>query len=152
MQHNQNINLTFPPFHPPSLPQMTDKLDEGAIPAHVCPRSYCELYKLVAGALFRAHVEGRLKAEIMRAPAAFVEPDPDLAQALLDQRAAGKALALITNSDAAYTECAAAAASLWSLALDCVAHSCSSAVTADITPNCPPTAVHPPAPICSAAA
>ena len=83
---------------------MTDKLDEGAIPAHVCARSYAALYALVAGALFRAHVEGRLKAEIMRAPAAFVEPDPELAQALLDQRAAGKALALITNSDAAYTE------------------------------------------------
>ncbi|KAK1278591.1 hypothetical protein QJS04_geneDACA015797 [Acorus gramineus] len=57
----------------------------------------------VGKALFRAHVEGQLKSEIMAAPERFVEPDPELPLALLDQKEAGKKLLLITNSDYHYT-------------------------------------------------
>lgn len=41
--------------------QMVDRLDQGAIPSNVCQLSYSALHKLVAKALFRAHVEGKLK-------------------------------------------------------------------------------------------
>ncbi|CAA6663665.1 unnamed protein product [Spirodela intermedia] len=57
----------------------------------------------VSKALFRAHVEGHLKSEIMADPGRFVEPDPELPLALLDQKEAGKQLVLITNSDYHYT-------------------------------------------------
>ncbi|KAI7741874.1 hypothetical protein M8C21_032446, partial [Ambrosia artemisiifolia] len=58
----------------------------------------------VGKALFRAHVEGQLKSEIMSKPELFVEPDPELPLALLDQKEAGKKLLLITNSDYIYTD------------------------------------------------
>ncbi|KAI8561984.1 hypothetical protein RHMOL_Rhmol04G0383300 [Rhododendron molle] len=58
----------------------------------------------VGKALFRAHVEGQLKNEIMSKPELFVEPDPELPLALLDQKEAGKRLLLITNSDYHYTD------------------------------------------------
>nr|KAJ0201650.1 hypothetical protein LSAT_V11C600342330 [Lactuca sativa] len=58
----------------------------------------------VGKALFRAHVEGQLKNEIMSKPELFVEPDPELPLALLDQKEAGKRLLLITNSDYIYTD------------------------------------------------
>ncbi len=48
-------------------------------------------------------MEGRLKAEIVARPDEYVDLDPDVPLALLDQRAAGKRLLLITNSDWAYT-------------------------------------------------
>jgi hypothetical protein len=51
-----------------------------------------------------AHLEGELKAEIIADPARFVQLDPDLPQALLDLRAAGKKLFLATNSEWHYTE------------------------------------------------
>ncbi|XP_078446751.1 HAD-superfamily hydrolase, subfamily IG, 5'-nucleotidase [Wolffia australiana] len=83
--------------------QMVDRLDEGAVPASLGPLDYRRLYKSVAKALFRAHVEGQLKSEIMADPARFVEPDPELPLTLLDQKEAGKRLVLITNSDYHYT-------------------------------------------------
>ena len=39
------------------------------------------------------------QAEIIQNPAAYVELDGQLVQALVDQKAAGKSLLLITNSD-----------------------------------------------------
>ena len=45
---------------------MVDRLDAGAIPHQVCSSSYLSLHKLTAKALFRAHVEGKLKAEIVQ--------------------------------------------------------------------------------------
>ncbi|XP_010558821.2 PREDICTED: 5'-nucleotidase domain-containing protein 4-like, partial [Tarenaya hassleriana] len=84
--------------------QMVDRLDEGAISADLAPLDYKGLYKAVGKALFRAHVEGRLKNEIMSRPDLFVEPDPELPLALLDQKEAGKKLLLITNSDYEYTD------------------------------------------------
>ena len=65
--------------------------------------TYQDLYKLVAKALFRTHVEGQLKAEIIKAPEKYVQLDPDMAQTLLDQKSSGKQLLLITNSDYEYT-------------------------------------------------
>ncbi|EFN59339.1 hypothetical protein CHLNCDRAFT_56697 [Chlorella variabilis] len=90
--------------------QMVDRLDADAIPQQVCSNSYHQLHKMVAKALFRAHVEGKLKAEIIQDPAAYVSRDPEMAQTLLDQRQSGKpslpsrkTLLLITNSDYHYT-------------------------------------------------
>lgn len=54
-------------------------------------------------ALYRTHVEGKLKDEIIKDPQRFVELDPDMARTLLDQRDSGKMLLLITNSDYQYT-------------------------------------------------
>jgi len=66
-------------------------------------RSYAELYDVVNDALGEAHMAGILKAEIVADPDRFVEPDPNIVPTLLEQRKAGKKLALITNSDWAYT-------------------------------------------------
>ena len=68
----------------------------------VCSReSACDL---VPGALFKAHVQGALKEEVMADPARFVNCDAAFPRTLLDQRAAGKKLCLITNSDWIYTQ------------------------------------------------
>lgn len=44
------------------LPQMVDRLDQGALPLTVAAQTYPALHALVAKALFRTHVEGKLKA------------------------------------------------------------------------------------------
>jgi HAD superfamily 5'-nucleotidase-like hydrolase len=79
--------------------QLVDRLDAGELSR---PIGYADLYRVVRRSLDEAHMEGELKAEILAAPDAYVEPDPELGQALLDQRNAGKRLLLITNSDWAY--------------------------------------------------
>lgn len=43
------------------------------------PRSQA-LYKNVARAMYRTHVEGTLKAEILQDPGRYVELDPEMAQ------------------------------------------------------------------------
>lgn len=83
--------------------QMVDRLDQGALPRQDFSNSYTSLYKLVQKALFRTHVEGQLKGDIIQDPASYVELDPDMAKTLLHQRQAGKVLMLITNSDYHYT-------------------------------------------------
>jgi HAD superfamily 5'-nucleotidase-like hydrolase len=80
--------------------QLVDLLDQRKLPEVL---GYQELYERVRRALDQAHIEGQLKAEIAADPERFVEPDPDAALALLDQRAAGKKLLLITNSGWEYT-------------------------------------------------
>lgn len=80
--------------------QLVDRLDERRLAGVM---GYGELYDLVRRTLDFAHMEGRLKADILADPERFVDLDPDLPLALLDQRAAGKKLLLITNSDWAYT-------------------------------------------------
>jgi hypothetical protein len=47
---------------------MVDRLDEGLLPPEVGRTDYKGLYQVVAKALFRAHVEGQLKAEIINDP------------------------------------------------------------------------------------
>ncbi|TKY72957.1 Cytosolic purine 5'-nucleotidase [Spatholobus suberectus] len=89
------LNTLFSVSEAVAYMQMVDKLEDGAIPSNLGSFDYKRLYKAVEKALFTAHVEGRLK---------FVEPDPELPLALLDQKEAGKKLLLITNSDYHYTD------------------------------------------------
>jgi FMN phosphatase YigB (HAD superfamily) len=65
---------------------------------------YEQLYRLTKSGLDEAHMEGRLKAEIIADPDRFVLLDPDAPLALLDQKRAGKKLLLITNSEWHYTD------------------------------------------------
>ncbi|KAG6726166.1 hypothetical protein I3842_02G067600 [Carya illinoinensis] len=97
------LNTLFSVSEAVAYMQMVDRLDDEAIAAQLGPLDYKGLYKAVGKALFRAHVEGQLKSEIMSKPELFVEPDPELPLALLDQKEAGKKLLLITNSDYHYT-------------------------------------------------
>jgi 5'-nucleotidase len=80
--------------------QLVDRLDAGVITRHV---GYRELYDAVRTSVNNAHMEGALKADIMRDPDTFVVPDPELPLTLLDLKHSGKTLMLITNSDWAYT-------------------------------------------------
>ncbi|KAL1807496.1 hypothetical protein ACET3Z_024486 [Daucus carota] len=84
--------------------QMVDRLDEGVMSPDLGPLNYKSLYKAVGKAILKVHGDGRLKSEIMSKPELFVEPDPELPLALLDQKEAGKTLLLITNSDYLYTD------------------------------------------------
>ncbi len=80
--------------------QLVDRLDTqrfGGI------ADYANLWYRTHQSLDEAHAEGELKAEIMAAPDKYVDPDPDTALALLDQKEAGKRLLLVTNSDWPYT-------------------------------------------------
>jgi HAD superfamily 5'-nucleotidase-like hydrolase len=80
--------------------QLVDLLDRRLLPEVL---GYVDLYRRVKSALDAAHMEGQLKAEIMARPDAFVEADPELPLALLDQREAGKKLMIVTNSEWGYT-------------------------------------------------
>jgi len=64
---------------------------------------YDEVYQVTRKHTDLSHMEGTLKAEIIAHPDRFVDLDPDAAVALLDQKAAGKALMLITNSEWHFT-------------------------------------------------
>ena len=80
--------------------QCVDLLDGGKLAPGI---GYAELYKIVRGAIDRTHAEGDLKAEIIKAPAEFVELDPELPTCLLDLKGSGKKLLLVTNSEWGYT-------------------------------------------------
>ncbi|MFW5966074.1 MAG: 5'-nucleotidase domain-containing protein, partial [Persicimonas sp.] len=80
--------------------QLVDLLDEGRLPEIL---SYETLFERVQKTLDAAHLEGVLKDEIMSNPERYVEPDPEMPVALLDQREAGSKLMLITNSGYQYT-------------------------------------------------
>ena len=79
--------------------QLVDLLDAGKLPAAI---GYEDLYAVVRKTLDEAHLEGLLKADILADPARFIEPDPDVPLALLDQKNAGKKVLLITNSEWEY--------------------------------------------------
>lgn len=79
--------------------QLVDLLDERKLPE---PLGYSDLYRRVRDATDATHAEGRLKAEIIANPDRFVELDPEMPLALLDQKNAGKKLLLITNSEWSY--------------------------------------------------
>lgn len=66
-------------------------------------RSYEALYTRIDEALTVTHTMGALKERILADPERFVELDPEVVSTLQEQRAAGKQLLLITNSDWAYT-------------------------------------------------
>jgi 5'-nucleotidase len=80
--------------------QLVDVLEAGKSPLAL---GYAELYSRVRQVIDQAHMEGRLKAEILADPDRFVVPDEEAPLALLDQRHAGKKLMLITNSEWSYT-------------------------------------------------
>lgn len=81
--------------------QLVDLLDARKSPVVM---GYAELYARVRQVIDEAHMEGRLKAEIIADPDRFVIRDQETALALLDQHYAGKKLMLITNSEWTYTE------------------------------------------------
>ena len=80
--------------------QAVDLLDRGALPR---PFEYASLYRHIRARVDAQHLEGRLKAEIAAAPERYVVLDPEAPLALLDQKAAGKKLLLITNSEWSFT-------------------------------------------------
>ncbi|GAX76350.1 hypothetical protein CEUSTIGMA_g3796.t1 [Chlamydomonas eustigma] len=97
------LNTLFSVSEAVMYAQLVDRLDQGAFSIGSAPMTYQELYAMVSKALYRTHVEGKLKSEIIQAPERFVELDPEMAQTLMDQRDSGKQLLLITNSDYEYT-------------------------------------------------
>jgi HAD superfamily 5'-nucleotidase-like hydrolase len=97
----QFLNTLFSLSEASLYAQLVDRLDGGRVPGVL---GYDELYRAVSGALDESHTEGALKASIIADPSRFVELDDDVAGTLLDQRAAGKKLLLVTNSDWAYTD------------------------------------------------
>ncbi len=80
--------------------QLVDLLDAGELPGVM---GYGDLYDRVRRAQDETHAEGRLKAEIVANPEHFIDLDPEIPLALLDQERAGKKLLLITNSEWDYT-------------------------------------------------
>jgi len=90
--------------------QLVDRLDSGELLEQCQPpfdydrcSSYRQLHRAVSKALFKAHVQGKLKDEVMQDPIRFMNTDAAFPRTLLEQRVAGKKLALITNSDFVYT-------------------------------------------------
>ncbi len=90
------LNTLFSLSEASMYAQLVDLLDSGASPEVM---GYTDLYDLVRRILDEAHMEGRLKAEIVARPQRFVVLDPEIPRVLLDQREAGKKLLLITNSE-----------------------------------------------------
>jgi 5'-nucleotidase len=80
--------------------QLVDLFDRKKLPQVM---SYSDLYEKVFQVLEAAHMEGRLKADIIADPEKFVILDKEVPLALLDQIHAGKKLMLITNSEWHYT-------------------------------------------------
>ncbi|MEM7340110.1 MAG: HAD-IG family 5'-nucleotidase [Actinomycetota bacterium] len=81
--------------------QLVDRHDAQPLPG---VHSYADLYWRVDEALGEVHDTGTLKAGIAADPDRYVDLDPDIVPTLLEQRAAGKQLLLITNSDWTYTK------------------------------------------------
>ncbi|MGA2404762.1 MAG: HAD-IG family 5'-nucleotidase, partial [Syntrophobacteraceae bacterium] len=81
--------------------QLVDLLDSGKLPGCI---GYEDLFREVRRSADEAHMEGRLKAEILADPDQFVEPDEQTPLALLDQKKSGKKVLLISNSEWSYTE------------------------------------------------
>lgn len=95
------LNTLFSLSEASMYAQLVDLLDAGRLPPGL---GYSDLYEQVRRHLDAAHMEGQLKADIIADPDRFVALDPEVPLALLDQRAAGKLLLLITNSEWHYTQ------------------------------------------------
>lgn len=94
------LNTLFSLSEASMYAQLVDLADAGRAPR---PLGYGDLYRLVKDALDEAHLEGRLKAEIVARPERFVDLDPEIPWVLLDQKRAGKKLLLVTNSEWPFT-------------------------------------------------
>ena len=80
--------------------QLVDELEKKNIET---PVSYRSIFETISKAQRLAHLEGKLKTDIITKPDEFVDLDAKLPQALLDQKSAGKKLFLATNSEWFYT-------------------------------------------------
>jgi len=96
----QFMNTLFSLSEASLFAQLVDRLDAGQLPETL---GYRELHRGVRAALEETHSLGELKARIAADPDRFVEPDAEAPLTLLDQKAAGKRLLLVTNSDWGYT-------------------------------------------------
>jgi len=94
------LNTLFSLSEAAMFAQLVERLDARQLPQVM---GYGDLYDHMRRTLDAAHLEGELKAQIVSEPERYVELDPGVPLALLDQRAAGKRLLLITNSDWPYT-------------------------------------------------
>lgn len=81
--------------------QCVDLLDAGQIEGRL---GYRDVRQVIQETVDEAHMMGKLKGEVIASPEIFVESDPELPQALLDLKDAGKKLLLITNSEWSYTQ------------------------------------------------
>ena len=97
----QFLNTMFSLSEASLYAQLVDRVDAGEAPGLV---GYDDVYRAVRQAIDDSHGQGALKARVIADPDRFVELDGDEAATLLDQRAAGKRLMLITNSDWSYTQ------------------------------------------------
>lgn len=79
--------------------QLVDLLDQRKLPEGI---GYGELYRLVKEKTDFAHMDGKLKADVIADPDHYVALDSEMPLALLDQKNAGKKLMLITNSEWSY--------------------------------------------------
>lgn len=93
------LNTLFSISEAAMYAQAVDLLDAHAIPEVL---GYADLHQVILSSLDEAHIEGELKAEIMTRPDRYVEVDPELGATLMDQKAAGLRLMVITNADWAY--------------------------------------------------
>jgi HAD superfamily 5'-nucleotidase-like hydrolase len=95
------LNTLFSMSEASLFAQLVDLFDEGRIHGI---HGYAELYEAVRSTLDAAHMEGRLKQDIVADPDRFVVADSEIPLALLDQQHAGKRVVLITNSEWEYTQ------------------------------------------------
>ena len=95
------LNTMFSLSEAALFAQLVDRLDAGEGPVVA---GYDDLHRAVRRAIDDAHAGGELKARIQADPERYVIRDPELLPTLVDQRAAGKSLLLITNSEWSYTE------------------------------------------------
>ncbi len=80
--------------------QLVNELEKKSLETFL---SYRSIFETISKAQNLAHLMGKLKEEISSNPDSFVDLDPKVPQALLDQKHAGKKLFLATNSDWLYT-------------------------------------------------
>lgn len=97
----QFLNTMFSLSEASLFAQLVDRVDAGEAPGLV---GYDDVYRAVRDAIDESHAQGALKARVIADPDRFVELDGEEAATLLDQRAAGKRLMLITNSEWSYTQ------------------------------------------------
>ena len=81
--------------------QGVELLDAGRLPGGM---GYRELFGAVVDSVDRVHRDETLKQGVLADPGRFIALDGDIVASLLDQRASGKLLMLITNSEWSYTK------------------------------------------------
>ncbi len=75
--------------------QGVELLDAGRLAGGM---GYREVFAAIVDAVDRIHADGTLKQGVLADPGRFISLDGDMVASLLDQRASGKLLMLITNS------------------------------------------------------